>query len=193
MTWTAATLLAAFQSLAPAEYAKDPPRFATIAVAGESVVAEYGQRFVKGPRMLGAAVATAIRKESAFWLDVHDGSRVGPSGEVCLVQIHPSNPHWQRVGAPLREALAGTDYESTRWCLATGAVSLSSALSHCWAQRFWKNWAQAMWTQYHYGNRCWLSPHAYKRTAMMRRIAYTRWEPTQEHRRLVAEARERIR
>jgi len=179
---SAATILAALAILRPAQYHDNPERLALVANVVEQVAGEYAPRWRWGRPMLEAAIATAIDQESGLLETVHDGTLRGKAGEVCLMQVHPQNHTWQRLGIASFDALGGTDYQSTLNCVRTGTASLVFAAHHCYDQNYHRNWARAMWTQYHFGNRCWISPHAKKRAALMTRIASTHWAPTTEQR-----------
>jgi hypothetical protein len=186
--FTEVTFLVMLAHEMPGEYAKDPERFAVIAMAAKAAQDELLPSWHRDPRLLGAAIATGIRKESGGWESVHDGSLNGKAGEICLMQIHPTNTRWKHW-APSFEALAGVDLQATTWCLLTGGKSLISAASYCMARNYRRNWAPAMWTMYHYGDRCWLSPEAKARTALMNRLAYTDWKPTDEQLEVLAWAK----
>ena len=181
----AAAILALLADRAPQQYAAEPDRFAVIAVATERAVKAALPRWHRPEKLLLAALLTAALRESGFRKDIHSGELRGKAGEICLVQIHPRNPVWRTVGAPSFDALGGVDLQSTTYCLTAGALSLARAASYCGARHYRKNWAQAMWTLYHYGSKCWLSPHAYPRTATMWRLYNCSPVPTDEYMNLV--------
>jgi hypothetical protein len=139
----------------------DEGRLMIMSLAAETALAPYpDEDYLRG------AILTAIEHESGFMESVHSGELRGKAGEICLVQIHPTNGFWKQVATEFDE-LGGLDIESTTKCLTAGVLTLRHSRGYCRARRFYKNWAPAMWTKYHYGNRCWLSPHAYKRTRRM--------------------------
>lgn len=193
----AAGFLALYAHEVPRVYAENPERVAVVAVASEQAQAvllptwpRYNKKGSVTPRSLSAAIAAVVIEESGLDVAVHGGSKRGLAGEVCLMQIHPSNPQWQRHGAPSFDALGGTDLQATTWCILAGGQSLLSSLNYCWRKRFWSNWAQAMFTSYHLGHSCWLSPGAYRRTGYMRRLAAQSWDATPEQTELVERVRD---
>lgn len=187
--FTAAMFLALFASERPNEFAKAPERLATAALAAEQAQAQQQGKWRHGAPQLSAAIATVVLEESGLAADVHSGAKRGKAGEVCLVQIHPKNPQWRFVGAPSFESLAGTDLQATTWCLATGVHALVFAEGYCAARRYKRNWQKAMFTLYHLGGKCWVSPVANKRTKLMNRLSATKWVPTPEQVELVQRAR----
>jgi len=188
MNFTPAVFLAVFLAYCPQRDPEELKRVAVVSVAAYQAQQTLlkSKRWPGSEAELAGAIATGVIRESGLWHDTHDGSRIGRAGEICLMQIHPTNPAW-KLFTSSRKNLAGTDLESTRLCLLTGAESLTRSARHCLGKRYFKNWRQAMWTMYHYGSRCWLSPHAYPRTRTMARIASKRWVVTEEHERLVSE------
>jgi len=168
---TLAAVLLILAHLAPSQYAADPERMSVIAEATIAATNELAHEWRHAPDELSRAILTAIRFESGLREDVHSGALLGKAGERCLMQIHPGNRVWKTVGAPSFESLTGTDYESTRWCLLAGAKALVLADNYCAARQFRTNWKQAMWTAYHYGSKCWLSPQAFRRARTMGEIA----------------------
>jgi hypothetical protein len=181
--YTAEEYLAIFSTKAPGFYSKDPARFARIAVAAARAERKLIKRF-RHQRYLGAILATVALNESGLWPDTHEGTRRGKAGEICLTQIHPRNPKWRRW-APSFESLAGTDIASTELCFLAAGETLIGALGFCLHRHYYTNWAAAMFTNYHYGDRCWLSPHAYPRARYMTAIASRKWVPTPEQRKLL--------
>ena len=184
MKFTAVIFMAVFAAMKPSVYEKSPERVAVISVAAERAQEKLLPHWRRAPELLGGSIATAAIKESGLMEDTHSGERRGRAKEICLVQIHPTNRIWKRW-APSFESLAGVDLLSTERCLLSGGQTLVLSLNYCHKRRFYTNWAQAMWTKYHYGNRCWLSPHAHGRTALMNKIAWTKWEPTEEAQRMI--------
>jgi hypothetical protein len=172
--------LAVFAHYLPTQYEKHPGRVVTTAVAGERAVASVASKWHRSDTLLGAAIATAVINESGLAENIHTGDRRGGAGEICLVQIHPSNKLWRKVDAPSFEALAGAGEQATTWCLATAGVTLAFGDAYCQRRRYYTNWMQAMWTMYHFGSKCWLSPHARPRSRMMSNIASRKWEPSEE-------------
>jgi hypothetical protein len=138
-----------------------PERAETLSLAVQAAVEEFPTH----PALVGALL-TAMEQEGNFQEDIQVGEVRGLAGEICLAQIHPVNGFWKGYVASF-EDLAGLDLEATSNCLRTAAKTLSFGRNHCLKKRYRKNWAQAMWTSYHWGGKCWLSPHAYKRTARM--------------------------
>lgn len=101
-------------------------RLWTIAVAA----ADVAERSSWPAREMGVALLTKAWFESGrFALAVHDGRLRGDSGgSVCLGQVSigsgvVSYQEWRR--------LTGTDYRSTRRCLAASARALEAARWHC--------------------------------------------------------------
>lgn len=178
--YTAEEYIAIFANKAPKEYAKNPERIARVALGAEKAELKLRLRFPQRA-LLGAILAATSLKESGLWESVHDGSRRGPSGEICLMQIHPVNTQW-KAWAPSFESLAGTTVAATELCFLAGGQSLTSALNRCWARKYHKNWLEAMFTSYHYSAKCWLSPHAHERARFVRGIAATKWAATDEQR-----------
>lgn len=174
MSFTAAIFMAALLRFQPADDHEELRRLATIAVAAETVVNDPDTKWGAPKDELWAAILTAVHQESTAQRNVHDGTLRGKAGEVCLMQIHPRNRLWPRVAETL-EHLVGTDLESTVRCLRAGALTLESSRGYCAKRNYKTNWRQAMWTQYHYGSKCWLSPHAQKRTREM--LGYLRKPP----------------
>lgn len=189
MSLNAAVLLAAFATLQPRVYAANPERVALVAVAVEQQAIQSSSKWRWGTQQLAAAIATAILKESSIWESVHSGEQRGKAGEICLMQIHPKNRVWERIGIESFESMGGVDPRSTRNCIAAGTATLVYAANRCYSKNYHRNWAPAMWTQYHYGSKCWLSPHAHGRARMMRQIATTRWVVTPEIEQQIAAAR----
>lgn len=149
--------------LALAEQRPDvtPERAETIAHA----ISAAERAFPEHP-MLAAALLTAIEQESNFSEAVQLGDVRGKAGEICMTQIHPVNGFWRGYVARF-EDLAGLSIEATTACFLTAAKTLNYGRARCIRQHYRRNWAQAMWTHYHHGATCWLSPHAHKRTKRM--------------------------
>lgn len=185
--FTAAMYMAIFASELPTEYNKDPARFATIALAAEQVVEEQLPTWRRNPNELGAAVVTAMVFESGGWRSVHEGTRLGPTGDICLMQIHPGNGTWKRYAKAFSD-LAGLGLEATKRCISTGARTLVTSLRHCHRKRYFKNWDKAMWSVYATGHNCWKSKQRFKRAAYARKIAWSKWEPTDEQKWMVQAA-----
>jgi hypothetical protein len=137
------------------------PRCETIAQATYDVAET--QPFRDGPEALAAGLVTLVRLESNGAESVHTGEVKGPSGELCLVQIHPSVPGYG-------PELVGTGYDATRRCLALGAKLLAGSLSRCVRQHYVTYRYEAMFSAYHLGGRCWASKHRMRRGAMMRKL-----------------------
>jgi hypothetical protein len=146
-----------------------PPRYETTAEALATVHAEFLPRWRRSGDEPAAVQLTVIRFESGFLEGVHGGSIRGPSGEICLMQIHPSNGLWKRY-APSFESLAGTDLASTERCLRSGTASLVWSLNHCLKRRYYKNAIPALFSSYHLGGKCWASPERFKRARYMRGV-----------------------
>lgn len=183
--------LAALANEVPTQYAKDPERIANIALAAELAQSELGSKWARSSRELSGSVLTAIITESGARRDVHDGSKRSRTRDICIMQINQGNGHWKKHATSF-EQLAGTSVEATKRCIMVGITTLSSGLRYCLNRNYKTNWAQAMWTIYGYGHKCWLWAHAYKRAALANKIAWTKWEPTEEHRRLIVDARDRL-
>lgn len=139
-----------------------PPERAAVM---SQAVSTASQLFPAHP-MLPAAILTTIEQEGGFLEAVQSGEIRGKAGEVCLSQIHPKNGFWRGYVAEFDD-LAGLDLEATTACFSVAAHTLDYGRRRCLAQRYRTNWAPAMWTYYHLGGQCWLSPHAHKRTARM--------------------------
>ena len=138
-----------------------PERAAIMAEAASQATSLFPQH-----PMLTAAILTAVEREGGFREDVQAGERRGKAGEICLTQIHPVNGFWKNYVVEFDD-LAGLSLEATTACFKTAAHTLYYGRNRCLKQRYRTNWAQAMWTYYHYGNQCWLSPHAHLRTRRM--------------------------
>lgn len=85
----------------------------------------------------GACVAlagTAAKWESGLMRDVHAGTKLGPSGELCLFQIHPnalaSDPAY-RITKEEWNTLGGLDAEATVRCAAAGVKTLAYHIHRC--------------------------------------------------------------
>lgn len=71
-----------------------------------------------------ALIATTAQWESGLWVTVHSGQQLGPSGEVCLVQIHRLAtqipvPRF-KITKEEWSSLTGTDAAATLRCLRVG-------------------------------------------------------------------------
>lgn len=179
--------LAALAHEVPTQYAQDPARLANIAVAAELAQTELASKWARSPRELSGSILTAIITESGARRDVHDGSRRSRTRDICIMQINPGNGHWKKFATSF-EQLAGTSVEATKRCIMVGITTLSGGLRRCLRRNYKTNWAQAMWTMYGFGHKCWLWKHAYKRAALGNKISRTKWKPTDEHRKLTKDA-----
>ena len=166
---THAAFLTVLQLMFPTQDPSELARYSTEAQALATAHAEFLPKWPRGGTELAAAQLTIIRFESGNLLGVHDGSIRGPSGEVCLMQIHPTNGTWRKYSDSF-EALAGVDLEATTACIRTGTASLVWAANRCIGQRYRKNWAPAMMSSYHLGGQCWASPERFKRAMAMRNL-----------------------
>ncbi len=77
---------------------------------------------------LGRGLVTIARHESALWRSVGEGRLIGQAGEVCYVQIHPSN--LDRLGVR-GDDLVGLDRSSTENCFRAGATILANSTRRC--------------------------------------------------------------
>ena len=173
--------------------AADLPRLATVAIAAEDVTREVFDKkgWPSSQDELSAAIVTGIINESWGREDIHSGALRGKAGEVCLMQIHPTNAFWAELTGGDFDALGGTDYESTRLCLTAGARTLRWGARRCLAQHYRTYWREAMWSAYHLGGACWASPHRFKRARMQSRIVSTSWQISPEVVDLISKARAR--
>ena len=126
MTAVSATTLALILSLHPA----DEPRMRVIAESIDQVVIEFTPRWQRSSVWLRAMLITNAHYNGNFAESVHDGTKRGPGGDICIADINPGNPLWKRH-ADSFESLAGTDSESTLRCLRVGAETLVVSLNHC--------------------------------------------------------------
>lgn len=186
--WTAAVFLAALAHAVPSQYKKEPHRIATIAVAAELAQTELLKRWPYASQELGGAFVTAIVFESAALRSVHAGTLRSRTGDLCLVQINRRNPAWRKYVTEFDE-LGGVDLESTMKCLLVGGESLIRAARYCRAKRYFTNWRRALWTAYATGSVCWGYRGAIPRSAHHQRMAWTKWQPTEEHIRFVNEVK----
>lgn len=76
--------------------------------------------------------ATAVKWESGLLEKVHSGEKRGPSGELCLFQLHPgavaSDPayrieNWSTLG--------GTDQAATERCVDAGMKTIAYHIHRC--------------------------------------------------------------
>lgn len=120
MTWTA-RLLAAVLAL-PAPWASPdtgrPERLAMVVDVAVEVTADGTGWAGWSHRQRAALLVAKLAAESGnFRLSVHDGTKRSDHGEsICLGQIRYG--HWLPMTRPEWLALAGTDRDSTRRCLA---------------------------------------------------------------------------
>jgi hypothetical protein len=112
LPFTELTFLALFASERPREFARNPERVAAVAIAAERAHSAMIAQWPHHPRLLGGVIAWAILAESGIDEAVHDGSKLGLAGEVCLMQISPGNGLWQGI-TESREALAGVAIHET--------------------------------------------------------------------------------
>jgi len=182
-TFTSLTFLALFASERPAEFRHDPERIATIAIAAERAQSAVIAQWHRHPRLLGAALAVTVLRESNLLEGVHSGEVRGPTDDVCLVQINRGNTIW-RNWAESRDALAGLDIVPTSACLGAGLETLMAMDRYC-AQRPRRNWLAQMFSGYA-GTRCRLTGDALSRAAETNRLAWTDWQPTDAHAQAVA-------
>ena len=191
--FTAAMYLAAIAHEMPEQYEQDPERMALIAVAAEHVQTEQLESWRAHPKQLAGALVTALLYESRAARKVHSGEVLGPTGDICLMQIHPSNGTWRQYADSFRQ-LAGLSYEATVRCINTGVRTLVTSLNYCASRGYTgKRWAKAMWSKYAFGRKCWLYKQAPARAARTERVAWQEWRPTQEMHDLVEDVREALR
>lgn len=188
--FTAAMFLAALSQEVRTQYEQDPERIAIIAIAAERAQSEMTTKWRHLPNELSGAIVAGIITESGARADIHDGTRRGLDGDICIMQIHRGNGNWKKFVTAF-DQLAGHSVASTKLCILTGITTLSRGLNYCLNRNYKTNWGQAMWTMYRFGHKCWLADDAYKRTGLMNKIAWTKWEPTDEHRALIKAALER--
>jgi hypothetical protein len=163
--FTAAMFLVALLQRLPTSDPTELERYATMAQGYAIAEAELAVQW-RGPRVeLGAMMFTAMWFNGHGARDIHSGERLGAGGATCLTDIDPGNPLWKRFVPRLSE-LAGLTLEATANCFRVGGLSLVMGLNYCLKRKFRTNWREATWTSYHYGNRCWLSPHAHARARM---------------------------
>lgn len=177
--FTAGAFLALFAHEEPAVYAADPGRVARVAIAAEQAQQPYLELWPQSDRSLGASVSAAIILESHLAESIHDGSKRGRAGEVCLVQINPINAMWKRVASTF-DSLAGTGVEATVRCLRAGIETMQFGVRWCLKRHYKTNWIRAMWTFYRWGDRCWQSGAATERTKLTQRLLAAHWKPTKE-------------
>jgi hypothetical protein len=144
----------------------DFPRWLDTAMAVRSATQEQMDRGWRGsPASLSAALVVVIAGESRLDEAVHRGKR-GMGGAVCPAQIDPGSKGLVRkMGMRFPDDLIGVGREATERCLRVAARLLAYGNSKCYnaPNHFKQNWAQAMFTHYATGNKCWLSKKAWKR------------------------------
>jgi hypothetical protein len=93
--------------------------------------------------------------ESGFIKEVHEGSKRGPAGEVCLFQLHRRvigipNPKYAITARELLDTM-GVDYEHTRNCVRVGMRIARYHISRCRLKYEGGGWAPAMYlfAEYH--------------------------------------------
>ncbi len=82
-----------------------------------------------------ALAATAAKWESGLLKDVHEGGRLGPSGERCLFQLHRKavaipSPEW-RISPEEWKRTTGLDEEATQACADAGVRALGWQVARC--------------------------------------------------------------
>jgi hypothetical protein len=182
-TWlpfTALTFLTAFAHERPRQFRDAPERIAMVAIATEVAQADVMARWHHHPRMLGAVIIEAILAESGLDQDVHSGLRRGRAGEICLMQIAPVNIAWQPFSDSF-DALAGVEFEPTSECIMAGVKTLLAADLRCTRKHPKGNWVRVLWTGYQYSAYCFGGKYAKERERETNRIAWTRWEPKDQH------------
>lgn len=81
-----------------------------------------------------ALAGTAAKWESGLTREVHAGAKLGPSGELCLFQIHPdalANDPAYRVTREEWNTLGGIDVEATVRCATAGVKTLGYHVHRC--------------------------------------------------------------
>lgn len=158
---TTQAIFTALLALLPMRSPEDFARYGTIAQAISYASDDPATR---------AALVVLVRKESNGDPRVHSGELRGRAGEVGLPQIHPVAERFVvRMGYTL-DGLTGHGIAETTAAMTVAARLLSGYRAKCWREHYRTNWAEAMFTAYHYGGRCWLSPHAKARARLLRRV-----------------------
>lgn len=95
---------------------------------------------------------TAAKWESGFLPAVHSGEKRGPSGEVCLFQIHPGavagDPAY-RVSHEEWLSLPGTDPKATQACANAGIKTLAWHIHRCRFNNEDRYTAALVFAEYH--------------------------------------------
>lgn len=95
---------------------------------------------------------TAAKWESGFLPSVHSGEKRGPSGEVCLFQIHPGavagDPAY-RVTHEEWLTLPGTSAEATQACANAGIKTLAWHIHRCHFNNEDRYSAALVFAEYH--------------------------------------------
>ena len=95
---------------------------------------------------------TAAKWESGFLPSVHSGEKRGPSGEVCLFQIHPGAVAGDPAYRVTREewlSLPGTDPKSTLACAVAGIKTLAWHIHRCHFNDEERYTAALVFAEYH--------------------------------------------
>jgi hypothetical protein len=91
---------------------------------------------IKGWPKVGcmALVATTAKWESGFLKEIHDGKR-GPSGEICLMQLHRSVTNIPKAEFAITktewENSAGSNPEHTHLCMELGLRVIAWHVTRC--------------------------------------------------------------
>ena len=158
---TTQAVFAALLALLPMRAPDDFVRYGTIAQA---------IAYATDDPVTRAALVVMVKKESNGDQRVHSGELRGRAGEVGLTQIHPVAERFvERMGYTL-DGLTGHGIVETTAAMTVAARLLSGYRAKCWREHYRTNWAEAMFTAYHYGGRCWLSPHAKARARLLRSV-----------------------
>lgn len=88
-----------------------------------------------------ALASTTAKWESGLLAAIHEGTKKGPSGELCLFQLHHGvtnipNPKWA-ITHEEWAAAPGLSPEATRRCADLGVRVLGWHVHRCWAK--WHN------------------------------------------------------
>ena len=108
-------------------------------------------------RGCAALEATAVKWESGLLRAIHEGSQRGPSGELCLNQLHRTviqipNPKWAITHEEWLNS-TGLDLASTTRCTTLGVRVLGWHVHRCW--RKWVHIKtldekiEHIWAEYH--------------------------------------------
>lgn len=167
----AASLLAYFATRHPDIVIPETPAElrARVAMIGEMSVRACDEEFPAAgfpggfPREVCVAwIVTVAKWESGLWVTVHAGTRKGPGGETCLVQIDRQaaqipNPRF-RVTLEEWKTLSGTDPAATLRCLRAGVRILGWHAKRCGLT--WKGdgylslQSQTLFSEYHRPGGC---------------------------------------